>query len=184
MKMKLFFLTIILMIFTYIFGQGDSIKPRKNSIKGIVGTTRYHFLSLLSLGYEREISQNSSIDIVASALFVRGEYTLDMLLQITSSYKYYIPTKRRLLKNIWISGYLSFHKSWQLKQNDRFKNYIFGVGSAFGKRTFFSSRKRCFFDIGFGGSINYALIYNLAYCTLNKNWGFIPRPILAIGVKF
>ena len=184
MKKTLFIFSILLFLTTHSYGQEDTIQMKKNAIKGIGGL----YLTLtrvagVSLSYERNIKENSTIGLTINIIYIATEGHRGVGLILYPSYKYYFPTNIKLLKNIWISPYLSNLTPLYSSQNGT-TSYIYGIGLSTGKRTFFTSRKKWFFDIGFGASIVRYINYNESLCTVRRGYNYLPRPILVIGKHF
>ena len=190
MKRILLLILIIQLSQTHILGQEDSIQIKKNAIKGISIPYSNEYFSpvvpLLSLGYERIVSKNASLDLTTNFLYranTEGPDTGKVLLLSYASYKHYYTSKNKRIRNFWFGPYISnLLPIYSRVRGER--SYAYGIGAFIGKKTYFTSKKSFFLDIGIGMSVNRYITYNERDLTLDREILVIPRPIFIIGKQF
>jgi len=178
-------------------------KRKNNTIKGIIGIDPFSFSGIASLGYERYISANSSLNITANVLLAdNGGYggeSSSSTESIILSYNYYIISRDRIINNFWFGTYLLGMKTSGSDEYRESKENGYGIGLYLGKRMYFSHiKKRMFFDIGLGISYNY-FKYTYYYSSMYNDstgqfiintelpkpyYSLYPRPILLLGYRF
>lgn len=163
----------------------DSTAFYKNAIKGSV----FYFWPMVgmsfSVGYERNITKHSEIELVSYYAFLYDMGVKTNIIRVMPAYKYFTISKHKLLSNIWFSGYLSYTYEIDKHENNvRHSYHDFGIGISIGKKVFLSRNRRWFMDFGYGISFDIYDGKNLLRpgCF---NWDYrIHRPIIQIGAKF
>jgi hypothetical protein len=166
----------------------------KNAIKGFIPVLPIPglFLAGLSVGYERNISKHSILELGSYYFFntdeMGGQYHTFSLMP---AYKYFIVSENKILNSCWISVYLSYNQNIQTVSDAGTgwnRRYYYGIGISIGKKINLSHNKRWFVDLGFGASFNINLDESIFSAT---KWddkyvtnGILPRPILQFGWKF
>lgn len=167
----------------------DSTFYYKNAIKGFITIIPISVIRVgFSIGYERYISRQSSIELGGYYLFESDDMGLSYhTICLMPAYKYFIFIKNKEVESIWISFYLSYliETTIHPQTEDYFRNYLYyyGIGGSIGKKFYLSKEKKWFIDIGFGISYN---IYDDKPMFSNNDWSnkMLTRPIIQIGGKF
>ena len=176
-------LTIIVLAMGFIQAQ-DSIlaRPSKNYYKiGLIGVPGGFFFG--AINFEKKISKNTSIELSANAIFIQEEYSKTMLELVYLTYRVYMPTKNKFLRNFWAGPYLSYVHHHRLNYRGRYDN-TFGAGLTFGRKNFFKAQGKAFIDVGLGASINLNIETDKVNCTISTGFPYIlPRLIFIFGIS-
>ncbi len=190
-KIWILVLTLILIVTKYSFTQEAIQIPNKksvykNSIKGFAYALPF-FGASISLGYERNLSKHSVIELGAYYRYFVDEMHLKYhSICIMPAYKYYTASDVKILNNFWVSIYLSYlyetHTHHESEDNIRCSLYYYGFGGSLGKRIYLNHK--AFLDIGFGVSYNYYSDKSI-FSTID-GWSnmLLYRPIIQFGWKF
>jgi len=202
---KLIFLILLISFCNCLFAQDTTKtkeKRKNNAIKGIIAVVPINSLRFLSLGYERCITSNSSLNLTLNGFsFGSGEGTTGQSLSIIPSYIYYFSSKYKFINNIWLNPYLIYTHNNSGGDYKTIRTNNYGLGLSTGKRMYFSHKKRLFFDLGFGMSyikINYkyyeewvsswnpsTMKYEYTAITSHSStYSWYPRFIFLLGYKF
>ena len=198
MRLKAILCITLLWVSIFSFAQ-------KNAIKGLPvywGPPFYSsgFVASLSLGYEFQISERSSVDLNVFSLlenFYSGEGSTIMY-GFAPSYRYYF-REPSIRFNVFLSPYFMYLWMYDSGTHTDAKGYLLSAGVSSGIRYFFSKKNKWFIDAGVGltyGKYTYTYYqkviplddegggYTLDYTIPDPKWICIPRPILQIGCKF
>lgn len=197
MKLRYVIVIVLILIVSVTYAQ-------KNAIKGTpiyIGPPFYNsgFVAYLSLGYEYQISERSSVELNAFSLlenFYSGEGSTIMY-GFSPSYRHYF-RDQDMRFNFFLSQYFMYLWMHDSDTYTNSKGYLLGAGLSSGIRYFFSKKKSWFIDAGIGltyGKYSYTYYreeitldegadYKLDYSIPNPKWIWLPRPILQLGCKF
>ncbi len=176
-------------------------KRKNNAIKGIIGIYPFYLSGIASLGYERFISSNSSLNLTFNEYKSSGENSDTFIFSIISGYNYFFSSKYKFINNCWLNPYLIYYNTSKGFSDGSYIINNYGLGISTGKRIYFSNKKRLVLDIGFGASYSKAIYkyYENSYLKWNPStmqyeyititshdptYSWFPRPILLLGYKF
>jgi hypothetical protein len=171
----------------YLSAQIDHDNALKSHYKVSIFYLR-EVVNISTIAFEKDISSNTSIDISANVIWLHGEYHHTLSELIYATYKYYIPTEKKFLKDIWFGPYLDYFHTNQFYYtgyycNRKYNNGI-GTGIAFGRKNFIGKKRTIFIDTGFGLSINAMVETDKVNCTISTEFPFfIPRIIFLFGIS-
>jgi hypothetical protein len=179
----------------YSYSQGtisDTIKLRKNTIKGtgyVVGNIFTGGVAGLSMGYERQISKNSVLELTGYYYYrlVDEMGSEEKAFCIMPGYKYLIFSKRKIYNNTWYSIFLTYYYKRHYPNADLevdiYNEYLNGIGCSFGRKIYFSKKCKWFLELGIGASFN---VFNIKPSSSfsSESISILPRPIIQLGGKF
>lgn len=196
---RILLIIIFLFITQYSYSQKtrihiDSTYSYKNAIKGKTTILPFLFINYasFSVGYERNISKHSVLELSSYYLFNTDEMGINYnTICVMPAYKYFTVSDKKGLNSLWVSVYLSYRieiETFYVGGNDWHSLYYYGIGGSIGKKVYLSKDKRWFLDIGFGISYN---IYDDKPIFSTNDWiktfaGYqvLLRPIIQMGWKF
>lgn len=197
---RILLIIIFLFITQYSYSQKtrihiDSTYSYKNAIKGKTTILPFIFIgnyASFSVGYERNISKHSVLELSSYYLFNSDEMgTRYHTICVMPAYKYFTVSNKKGFNSLWVSVYLSYRieiETFNEGGNAWHALYYYGIGGSIGKKVYLSKDKRWFLDIGFGISYN---IYDDKPIFSTNDWiktfaGYqvLLRPIIQMGWKF
>jgi hypothetical protein len=166
----------------------------KNAVKGIgliIGEFVLKRMGFLSVGYERNISIQSIIELGGYYYkYIGDEHSPEEEgICIMPGYKYALSSPKKIFNNTWLSAYLVYFKDTYYPYPDPYASpeisikYLNGIGCSVGRKMYFTKNKNWFFEIGIGASFN---IFNIKPDSPHpcEPISVLPWPIFQIGGKF
>ena len=184
-KIPLFICVFIICCYSTIYAQNNTIKGF-----AISSFTTLHFASL---GYERLISERSSIEFVIQYFADAGDVSTGTI-SVFPAYRYYIRSENSKLINLTYGSLFGKLQKFSSSgdQADEFLANVFGSGLVIGK--LFMLNKKLILDVNFGASYSFRkYVYYYLWDGLEREYKRIdkkadyfvlPRVGLFFGYKF
>ncbi|MFA4853197.1 MAG: DUF3575 domain-containing protein [Bacteroidales bacterium] len=204
---KIIFLILLIFFCNCLLAQDTTTTKvkRKNAVKGIITYFPVLFNSIISLGYERYITSNSSLCLTLKGYYFLNDGGERYSYSIIPNYNYYFSSKYKFINNICLNPCLIYTYASSGGDDYQYITNNYGLGFTIGKRIYISHKKRWFFDIGFGTAYfnkiykfyeerivdekwnPVTMHYDIMVTTItshNPTYPWYPRFIFLLGYKF